>query len=40
MHQTIAYPANSKAVQRFSTVENGRPSRGDGGAEGHLPAGR
>ncbi|WP_435591636.1 hypothetical protein [Nocardia sp. bgisy118] len=40
MHPMIAYSANSKAVQRFSIVENEQPSRGDGGAAGHLPAGR
>ncbi|TQM33505.1 hypothetical protein [Nocardia bhagyanarayanae] len=40
MHQKIAYSANGKAVQRFSTVENGQPMRGDDVAASHLPADR
>ncbi|MCP2275694.1 hypothetical protein SAMN04244553_0526 [Nocardia amikacinitolerans] len=39
MHPKNAYSANSEAVQRFSTVENGQPMR-DSIAASHLQADR
>ncbi|MEV0339312.1 hypothetical protein AB0H49_09820 [Nocardia sp. NPDC050713] len=41
MHPKIAYSAESKAVQRFSIIENGQPMRGgDDVAASHLSADR